>query len=262
MDNKKINIVLIILSSFLTLFFSYFVFIAGQAFAHVLMYSLSEALPVLGVIFTSIEIVALVVFIYKFYTYRKFDDKYLPFLKRNGLFHIITSSICLGFSIYSTIIFKNWTSGGITYLFPFDFIALDVICLVVGISIIVFYKKIKPRYVSQEESTSKPLWKTIIKCALLYFFMFIALNRLGSIVCYFLVGVNGSIMYLIPVILLNLCPIAMVVCYVLYRNITNEKVKSNLRLVSSLVIFVVTVACFIYYWVMNNGSMATDFLRM
>lgn len=257
MKLKSDEILKALIFSFVSLLASYYIFMGFQSLLTMISKQGTQFLPEIGPFLTSIELTAFLVYLYRYIFIKQHDLK--RFYVHNGLFHIISSSICFIFMLYSTITYQNWGVGGSTAYYPIDFLMISIMCLLVGVFNLVLARKV-PTVEMNTLNKSKRILKVAFQ-VFLYVFLYVAFDRLGCVISVLFLGDYSSIGFLLPVFLLCLTPIASAKFFAFYKGSTDERKKNLLWIISSSVILFVAMACTIYMILMLNSDYATAFMK-
>lgn len=248
MKNKKI--LLVIIFSLISLYFAYLTFYSFQGFLTLLSKQGTLVVPMLGITFNMFLLPSLVVYGY-FYLFKERQDED-KFHFSNGIYLTICSLLSLVFMIIQCIQIFNFGYGP-TPLYPFNYIVIDAVGLVLGILNLIKIKKL-PKFSFNG--------KYVLFQAGLYIFVFIAFDRLGSTINTLINGDFNNFLVLLPVHLLNIVGISMLICFSLYKMSKNELHKKNIWLIASLILIVITILSNVYILVMLFGEYATPFMKL
>ena len=257
MKMKSDGVLKVLIFSFIALLASYYIFMGFQSLLTMMSKQGTQFLPEIGPFLVSIELTAFLVYEYRYMFIRQSDLR--GFYFRNGLFHIISSSLCIIFMLYSTVTYQNWGVGGPTAYYPIDFLMISIVCLLVGVFNLILARKL-PFVPTNSSDRNRELLKVAFQI-FLYIFLYVAFDRLGCAISVLFSGDYSSIGFLLPVFLLCLMPIASAVSFAIYKRSTDENKKNLLWIISSSVILFITMACIVYISIMLNSEYATAFMK-
>ncbi|MFA5283322.1 MAG: hypothetical protein WC366_02210 [Bacilli bacterium] len=257
MKLKSDGVLKALIFSFIALLASYYIFMGFQSLLTMISKQGTQFLPEIGPFLVSIELTAFLVYEYRYMFIKQNDLR--GFYFHNGLFHVISSSLCIIFMLYSTITYQNWGVGGPTTYYPIDFLMISIMCLLVGVFNLILARK-TPAVPTNLLNRNRKLLKVAFQ-VFLYVFLYVAFDRLGCAISVLFLGEYSSIGFLFPVFLLCLMPIVSAVFFAIYKRSINGNKKNLLWIISSSVILFITVLCIVYISFMLNSEYATAFMK-
>ena len=236
--------------------FSYLSFMAFQGVNTSIVSYGKDLFPYVGSLFNVFILPAFAVLLYRFF-FSQEPLKRRKFLLKNGFYMAIMSVLALIFLIYSACIYGNF-GYGITWMYPFDFMIVDVAALGVGIYLIhKGFKTEKP----EEKSKVNVGWGFVV--ALMYIFIFMALDRFGALEMSLINNPGNGIVTLLPLYLTLLAPIVLAFGFVANKiQAPNEHKPSQAFIACSLISLGISIIGFVFCVVNVFGPEASDYMRI
>lgn len=253
----KSKIVAIKLACFIPLIFiiAFLSFMAFQGVNTSIVSYGKDFFPYVGSLCNVFILPALAVLLYRFFFSQEKLGK-RKFCLKNGYFMAIASSLGLIFLIYSACIYGNF-GYGITWMYPFDFMIVDVATLGIGIYLLLRGYKLEK---TEKEKINVGGGFVI---ALMYIFIYMALDRFGALEMSLINNPGAGIVTLLPIYLTLLAPIVLAFGFVTNKiQAPNEHKPSKSFFACALISLAISLVGFVFCVVSVFGPNASDYMRI
>lgn len=243
-------------SAFVVILFitAYLTFMAFQGLNTSIVGYFDQILPYFGSIVNIFLLPAFAVFLYRLFFS---PQKTRIFHLKNGYFLAIVALIGMAGCIYSACIYTNWWYG-ITWFYPIDFLVVDFIILILGVFTIVKGYRIEKPAEKQKIHISHGF---II--ALMYVYIFIALDRSGALIMSLINAPNNGTSILLTIYCSLISPMVLALGFVMNKvKAPKEHIPSKSFCICAFTSLGLALIGFIVGAVYVFGPNASDYMRI